>query len=125
MTTLANYRRGRPRHLILNVETTSQPNDLSDIALYPSIDGRRIRREAPSPPRKKQRRVEPNQLDDSYASWMPGIVTDGDDGENSAAANHVVINAEADRQRYISSVSCAALALIFLLTGENTPGLSS
>lgn len=115
MTTLANWRRGRPKHLILNVETTSSPDERFDISLYLSQDGKRVLREAPSPPKKRQRRVEPNQLDDTYALWTPGIVGEDfgeeeGDSMNSMAAGLVVINADADRKRYLSSVSYNSLA---------------
>lgn len=117
MTTLPNWRRGRPKHLILNVETTSHPDEHSDISLYPSKDGKRVLREAPSPPRKRRRRVDPNQLNDSYALWMPGIVEEElgqDEDSGSSAAANVVVNVDADRLRYISSVSFILSLLIFL-----------
>lgn len=129
MTTLPSWRPGRPKHLVLNVESTSAPSERSDVALYPSNDGKRIRREALSPSRKRQRHGNPCQLDDVYALWTPGIVGEEQgeeqDSVNSVAAGLVVVNPDADRdrKRYLSSVSFIVLALIPKLM-KRVPGLS-
>ncbi|KAF7978528.1 hypothetical protein HWV62_45709 [Athelia sp. TMB] len=111
MTTLPNWCRGRPRHLVLNVEINNEPEDRhTDVSLYPSNDGKHIVHETQAPPAKR-RRLAPKHLEDEYATWMPGIVEgegaeeeQGDEGPS--VAHDVVANPEAaarNTKRYLSS----------------------
>ncbi|KAF7983646.1 hypothetical protein HWV62_20596 [Athelia sp. TMB] len=98
-------RRGRrPKHFL---EVTGSSQQSADISLYPSNDGSRIIVDAPSPPRKKQRRMEPRALDDNFAEWTPGIDTvaqpaesdKDDESDDGNTSNGVIVDIGAVHKR--------------------------
>ncbi|KAF7969167.1 hypothetical protein HWV62_28172 [Athelia sp. TMB] len=109
-------RGGRPRiHFLRTVNSTKRA---ADVALYPSLDGERITRQAQSPTThrpSKRSRVEPDWGDDEFASWTPGIEK-GDEAApasdqsreeaDEAPPSGVVVDLAAvqRRTRYLSSV---------------------
>lgn len=112
---MSGPRGGCPKAVALYTEGSSTSTHHCDIGLYPSTDGTRVIRDAPSP-KKRRRRVEPQQLDDNYATWMPGICEEhgeGQDSEEEATGADVIANIEVVGlcKRYMSSVSCSPFPL--------------
>ncbi|KAF7972629.1 hypothetical protein HWV62_17380 [Athelia sp. TMB] len=108
----------RVRMLADALTCTTTP--ITDVALYPTQDGARVIRDAPSPRKKskKRRRVDPQTLDDDFGQWTPGIdtevvVEEQNEGEDSgepvpepapAPAQSVVVNVTAGHnRRYLTS----------------------
>ncbi|KAF7968026.1 hypothetical protein HWV62_32158 [Athelia sp. TMB] len=124
-------RAGRPLKHVLQAESTSAPVERVDIGIYPSSDGRRILQDAPSPPRKRQRVIKPQHLDDDFATWEPslegpieevgkagvasasgeagaasgetGMAGTGERPTTATTSNQVTIDPAAVRKRYLSS----------------------
>ncbi|KAF7964913.1 hypothetical protein HWV62_1753 [Athelia sp. TMB] len=109
-------RGGRPPNHILLPGLSSKPT--ADVSLYPSRDGSRLTRDAPSPTKKrksKRQRIDPKSLEDDFADWTPGIATEQVDEQEDQTdgtvegteppPSGVVVNVVAvqRRARYLSS----------------------
>lgn len=117
MTSSSARRLGRPPIHVLHTQSSSFPAQQVDIGLYPSQDGRRVILDAPSPPRKKRRGIQPSDLEDNFAHWDPGEGGDdgeggaysGDEGYNGPSAVVADLEPLTTRTRYLSSVSLSIL----------------
>ncbi|KAF7970436.1 hypothetical protein HWV62_23913 [Athelia sp. TMB] len=119
-------RGGRPPNHILLPGLSSKPT--ADVSLYPSRDGSRLTRDAPSPTKKrksKRQRIDPKSLEDDFADWTPGIATEQVDEQEDQTdgtvegteppPSGVVVNVVAvqRRARYLSSVSLCSLYVLY------------
>jgi hypothetical protein len=114
MASQSTSRKGRPKAAELFINK-SGPSQKSDVGLYMSRDGRRVEQAFTSP--KKKCRIAPSALDDTFASWLPGIEMDqGDD-----AVAHVVCDPEVlgKRKQYLSSVRYCPISTDYLIRLPN------